>query len=168
MTEKVPAAFQNRDPSELTRLHDCVVTLRAEILKYLQHTGRQNLTDDEAEEQGRLVYATAAIESLGSAISRELGPLASAIGDAGFSVSEATGNMLRELYTGVGETSRKALTAIVARDERLAQEVVAQREVLRKLGTQLIQQQAERLSLDDPERLPVADDSLLRDYESQL
>ncbi len=153
MTEKIRPAFEARDAGELALMHDRVVVLRTAILDYLQRTGRHTLTEEESAEHARLVYATAAIESLSSAISRELGPLANAIGDAGFTLSETTGELLRQLYADVSDLSRKALSAIVERDERLAQEVVSERERLRKLGTQLINQQVERLSLDDPDRL---------------
>ena len=153
MTDKVIPAFQQRDPTELMRLHDCVVILRTEILDYLQLTGRQTLTDEEAEEHSRLVYAIAAVESLSTTISQELGPLARAIGDSGFTVSEATGDMLRELYVSVKEMADKALTAIVDLDERVAQEVIAQRGAKRDLGLQLLSQQAQRLAMDDPDRL---------------
>ncbi len=153
MTEQVIPAFEKRDPRELSRLHDSVVVLRSEIIAYLQLIVRQNLTDEESEEHGRLAYAVAVVESLSSTISQELGPLARTTGGPDPMVSETTGEMLRELYMIVKEVSQKALTAIVENNERLAQDVMTQREEGRELGAKLLSQQAERLAQDDPERL---------------
>ena len=47
----------------------------------------------------------------------------------------------------------ESVRAVVEQDERAAQDVVARRGALWRLGTELLQQQAERLAEDDPQRL---------------
>ena len=52
-----------------------------------------------------------------------------------------------------GESARSALLALVKRDERAAQAVVANREVVRQLTSELHGQQSARLAQDDTDRL---------------
>ena len=61
--------------------------------------------------------------------------------------------MLIQLYAATQEAARAGLRAIVEKNERAAQEVVARRDELWKLGNELLQQQAARLAQDDPQRL---------------
>jgi phosphate:Na+ symporter len=153
MLEKVPAAFQTRDFREVSQLHDQVVVLREAVLQYLQHVGRVNLTDTESDEHGQLVYATGEIESISAVIGREVAPLAEVFREADITVSEATGALFVQLYESTREAARAGLRSIVEKDERSAQEVVARRNELWKLGNELLQQQAARLAQDDPQRL---------------
>ncbi len=149
----VPDAFETRDSRRLASAHDAIVVLRTAVLEYLQLIGRENLTDEEAAEHARLVYAASEVESLSSAISQELAPLVDAMADANVRASEATGEMLGALYRATREAALSALRAVVETDERAAHEVVARREGIWKIGNELLRQQAERLAEDDPERL---------------
>ncbi|MBW2515500.1 MAG: Na/Pi cotransporter family protein [Deltaproteobacteria bacterium] len=153
MLTDVPAAFQKRNFREITQNHDQVVVLREAILKYLQHVGRENLTDVESDELSQLVSATSEIESISTVIGRELAPISDAFRDKGLTVSEATGALLVQLYEATREAARAGLRAIVDKDERAAQGVVARRDKLWALGNTLLQQQAARLAKDDPQRL---------------
>jgi phosphate:Na+ symporter len=153
MLENVPAAFRTRDFREVSQVHDQVVVLRDAVLQYLQHVGRVKLTDTESDEHAQLVYATGEIESISAAIGRELAPLSKVFRDESITASEATGALLVKLYTATREAARAGLQAIVEKNERAAQEVVARRDELWKLGNELLQQQAARLAQDDPQRL---------------
>jgi Na+/phosphate symporter len=153
MLADVPAAFQKRNFREITQNHDQVVVLREAILQYLQHVGRENLTDVESDELSQLVSATSEIESISTVIGRELAPISDAFRDKGVTVSEATGALLVQLYAATREAARAGLRAIVDKDERAAQDVVARRDKLWALGNTLLQQQAARLAKDDPQRL---------------
>ncbi len=82
MLASVKAAFQARDMSELTQQFDQIVVLREAVLAYLQHIGRSELSDTDADEHARLVVATGEIESMSATLSRELAPLARAFADA--------------------------------------------------------------------------------------
>ena len=153
MLENVPAAFRTRNFREVSQLHDQVVVLREAVLRYLQHVGRVNLTDTESGEHAQLVSATGEIENISAVIGRELAPLGEIFRDEGVTASEATGALLIQLYAATQEAARAGLRAIVEKNERAAQDVVARRDELWKLGNELLQQQAARLSQDDPQRL---------------
>jgi phosphate:Na+ symporter len=153
MLDKVPQAFRDQDFRETSRHHDQVVVLRQAVLQYLQHVGRESLTDIESDELARLVAATSEIESISSVIARELAPLSDAFRGKSITVSEATGALLAKIYEATREAAHAGLKAIVDKDERSAQDVVARRGEFWKLGNELLQQQAARLAQDDPERL---------------
>ena len=100
--------------------------------------GRGELTDAEADEHARLVAATGEIESMSVAISRELAPLAEALRESGITPSEETKVLLTRLFEMIREASQSALSALVDRDERAAQSVVARRDAVWKLTAQRI------------------------------
>jgi phosphate:Na+ symporter len=153
MLEAVPTAFQNRDFKEISQVHDQVVVLREAILHYLQQVGRENMTDIESDELAQLVSATSEIESISAVIGREFVPLAEIFKQEDLTASETTGALLEKHYKATRETARAGLRAIVEKDERAAQDVVANRDELWKLGNELLMRQAARLAKDDPQRL---------------
>jgi phosphate:Na+ symporter len=153
MLGRVEGAFAARDFTELSQQNDQVVVLRDAVLAYLQRVGRGQLSDEEAEEHARLVAATGEIESMSAALSRELVPLAAAIREAGIMPSEETRALFVKLLEKIGEASQAGLKALVEKDERAAQTVVASREAVWELAAELHRQQAARLAEDDPERL---------------
>ena len=153
MLDRVPQALRDQDFREISRHHDQVVVLRQAALQYLQHVGRESLTDIESDELAQLVAAMSEIESISSVIARELAPLSDAFRGKSITVSEATGALLAKIYEATREAARAGLKAIVDKDERSAQDVVARRGEFWKLGNELLQQQAARLAQDDPERL---------------
>jgi len=153
MLAKVKAAFVARDLSELAQQFDQIVVLRDAVLAYLQHIGRSELSDSEAEEHARLVVATGEIESMSAAISRELAPLTEAFKAAEIAPSTETTELLDRLLQAVLESAQSALRALVERDEQAAQSVVAKRIAILELSADLQRQQAARLAQDDPNRL---------------
>ena len=153
MLAKVKSAFETGNLSELSRHYDQVVVLREAVLTYLQHVGRGELSDVEADEHARLVAATGDIENLGAAISRELAPLARTLKEADITPSQETAELLKHLFKRIQESAHAALRALVERDERAAQTVVANREAILELTAELHRQQAARLIQDDPDRL---------------
>lgn len=153
MLEEVPQAFKDRDFRNVSQHHDRNIVLREEILHYLQQVGRENLTDIESDELAQLVSATSAIESMSAAIGRELAPVADVFREEDITASDATGTLLEKLYKATREAAHAGLKAIVEKDERAAQTVVAQRDELWQLGNELLQRQAARLAQDDPQRL---------------
>jgi phosphate:Na+ symporter len=150
MLAEVKSAFQARDLSELAQHFDQIVVLRDAVLTYLQHIGRSELSDREAEEHARLVVATGEIESMSAAISRELAPLAEALVAAEIAPPKETTEVLDRLLQTVLETARSALYALVERDEQAAQTVVAKRSVILELLADSQRQQAAHLAQDDP------------------
>jgi phosphate:Na+ symporter len=153
MLADVPEAFIKRNFRDVSQCHDQVVVLREAVLQYLQHVGRENLTTAESDELAQLVAATGEIESISAVISHELMPLAGVFRDKDITASEATGALLEKLYAATREAARAGLCAIVDKNERAAQDVVARHDEVWTLGNKLLQQQAARLAKDDPQRL---------------
>jgi phosphate:Na+ symporter len=153
MLAKVKSAFIARDFSELSQQYDQIVVLREAVLAYLQHVGRGELSDAEADEHARLVAATGDIENLAGAISRELAPLAKTLKEADISPSKETAALLQRLFQTVQESAHSALRALIECDERAARTVVANRDAILELTYELHKQQAARLARDDPDRL---------------
>jgi phosphate:Na+ symporter len=153
MLERVKSALVARDLSELSLKYDQVVVLREAVLAYLQHVGRGELSDAEADEHARLVAATGDIENLGGAISRELAPLTKTLEEADITPSKETAALLERLLQTIQESAHSALRALIEGDERAARTVLASREAILKLTSELYRQQAARLAQDDPDRL---------------
>ena len=153
MLAKVKSAFKSRDLSELSQQHDQVVVLREAVISYLRHIGRGELSDAEADEHANLVAATGEIENMSAAISRDLAPLAQSRKEANITPSEETAELLERLFQTIQESAHCALLALVEGDERAAQTVVANRDEVLALTSELHRQQAARLAQDDPDRL---------------
>lgn len=153
MLTRVKSAFIARDFSELSQKYDQVVVLREAVLAYLQHVGRCELSDAEADEQARLVAATGDIENLAGAISRELAPLAKTRKEADITPSTETAALLKRLFQTIQEAAHAALRALIEGDERAARTVVDSRDAILELTSELHKRQAARLAQDDPDRL---------------
>ncbi len=153
MLGKVKSAFMSRDLSELSYQHDQVVVLREAVIAYLQHVGRAELSDAEADAHADLVVAAGEIEIMSAAISRDLAPLARSMEEAGITHSSETAELLERLYQAIQQSAHSALLALVEGDERAAQSVVGNRDAVLQLTSDLHRQQAARLALDDPDRL---------------
>jgi len=153
MLAEVKSAFVARDLTNLSQRFDQIVVLRDAVLAYLQHVGRSELSDIEAEEHARLVAATGEIEGLGAAISRDLAPLAQALVEAEITPSKEGADLFDRLLQATVDAAQSALHAVVERDQQAAQTVVANRGAILALSADLQRQQALRLAEDDPNRL---------------
>lgn len=153
MLAKVKAAFKSRDLSELSQQHDQVVVLRESVMVYLQHVGRGELSDVDADEHANLVAAAGEIASMSAAISCELAPLAQSLKEVNITPSQETSALLGRLFEAVQEAAHSALLALVQGDERAAQAVLAKRGAVVDLAAELNRLQSARLAMDDPERL---------------
>jgi phosphate:Na+ symporter len=130
-----------------------IVVLRDAVLEYLQHVGRGEMSDAEADEHARLVAAAGEIENMCAVIGRGLAPLAETLHEADITPSKETAELLGRLLQAIQEAAKSALTALVESDERVAQTVVASRDSILGLTAELQRQQAVRLAKDDPNRL---------------
>lgn len=153
MLAKLEPAFRSRDFGELSQQHDQIVVLREAVITYLQQVGRGELSDADADEHADLLVASGEIENMSAAISRDLAPLAQTLKDADLAPSSETAELLKDLFEAVQQAARAALLALVERDERAAQSVVGQRDVVLQVVSELHRQQSARLARDDPDRL---------------
>lgn len=150
---KLKSAFKARDLVELSQQHDQVVVLREAVLAYLQRVGRTELSDAESDMLARLVAATGDIENMSAAISRDLAPLTQALKEADITPSPETSALFDRLFQTIQQSAHSALRALVDEDERAAQTVVASRDEVLELTSDMHRQQAARLAQDDPDRL---------------
>jgi phosphate:Na+ symporter len=153
MLARLEPAFRSRDLGELSRQHDQIVVLREAVVTYLQHVGRGELSDADADEHADLLTATSEIENMSAAISRDLAPLAQSLKDADLAPSSETAELMNRLFQAVQQSACSALQALVKRDEQAAQSVVGQRDAVRQFAAELHRQQSARLAQDDPNRL---------------
>ena len=153
MLSKVRSAFEARDLSELSQQHDQVLVLREAVLGYLQLLGRGELSDAESDEHARLVVATGDIENMSAAISLQLAPLAQTMEQSGLIPSAETAELLKRLLQRVQDAAQLALRALVESDARAAQRVMASRDAILELTSEIHRLQAARLAHDDPDRL---------------
>ena len=129
------------------------MVLREAVLAYLQHIGRSELSDTDADEHARLVVATGEIESMSATISRELAPLATAFSAAEIAPSKETTELLERLLAVVLDAAQSALRALVERNEQAAQAVVAKRIAISELRRICKNSRWRALAQDDPNRL---------------
>ena len=153
MLEGFRAAVRERETATLRRQHEQVIELRQAILAYLQRVGRGSLSDEESDELARLVAATSEIEALSGVLGHELVGVVEGFHGAEVNLGDTTRGLVDQLYDVTAEVARSALEALVEQDERVARQVLARRQELWQLGAQLLQNQAERLARDDPQRL---------------
>ena len=153
MLAKAKSAFETGASCELSRQADQVRVLREAVLSYLTHVGRSGLSDAESAGYVRLVAAAGDIDTMSTAIGRELAPLARAVKDAGITPSQEAVELLQRLLQQVQQAAQGALRALVDRDEGAAQSVVARRGAILDLTADLQRMQASRLAQDDPQRL---------------
>jgi phosphate:Na+ symporter len=153
MLAKVKSAFKFRDLSELSQQHDQVLVLREAVITYLQHVGRSELSNAEADEHANLVVAAGRIENMSAAISRDLAPLARSLKEANVTHSGETTELLERLFQTIQDSAYSALVALVKGDERAAQAAVAKRDAILELSSELLRLQSARLAQDDPDRL---------------
>lgn len=153
MLAQARSAFETGGSCELSRQGDQVRVLRDAVLDYLAAVGRSELSDAESAEYVRLVTAAGAIETMSTAIGRDLAPLARALKDAGLTPSKETADLLQRLLQTMEQTAQSALRALVEGNEIAAQSVVAQRGAILDLTAQLQRLQASRLAQDGPQRL---------------
>jgi Na+/phosphate symporter len=156
MLEECKPAIQSGDPegfNSIIKHNDRVTILREHILDYARRIGRGELTDEEADQHARYLQVATEIESLAGVISRELVPVGQAFAENDIKPSETTGEMLEQAYQTVCSGVDAAFRAISNNDQRAAQDVLVHRDEFWRLSEQVLRRQAERLALDDPNRL---------------
>lgn len=156
MLVELKPALQRGSPSGFTSIvkdNDRVTILRDEILEYARRIGRSELTALESDQHATLLGVATDIESIANVIARELVPVGQAFLQHGIKASDTTSEMLDNAYQTVSSAVDAAFRAVVEEDQRAAQDVLAHREEFWRLSEQVIRRQAERLALDDPDRL---------------
>jgi phosphate:Na+ symporter len=156
MLQEIKPGIESGDPegfNGVVKNNDRVVILRDRILDYSRRLGRGELTDAESRQHAKYLREAADIESLADVIARELVPVGQAFVRHDIKASETTGEMLEQAYQAVCKGVDAAFRAVVKDDQRAAQDVLVHRDEFWQLSERVLQRQAERLALDDPDRL---------------
>jgi len=149
-------ALESGDPeafNDIIKDGDKVVILRDAIVDYARRLGRGELTDAEAAKHATYLGMATDIESMGDVISRELIPVGQAFLKQDIEVSETTGEMLVQAFQTVCNAVGDAFQSVTQDDQKAAQDVLVHRDEFWQLSEKVIRRQAERLALDDPDRL---------------
>ncbi len=139
--------------NEIVKDGDRVIVLRDAIVDYAQRLARGGLTDEEAALHARYLGVVMDMEGISGVISRELLPIGEAFVKQDIRPSDTTGEMLQQAYLSVCEAVERAFASVVKDDQRAAQDVLVQRDEFWQLSERVLRRQAERLALDDPDRL---------------
>jgi len=156
MLDDLPAAIRAGEPegfNEIIKNNDRVALLREKCLDYLRLIGRGELTEEESVEHARLLGMLVDVESLADVVARELVPVGQSFKRNGLAVSETTGEMLEKAFEAVRRAVDSAFVAMVDDDQRKAQDVLVNRDEFWRLSEQVMVRQAQRLALDDDNRL---------------
>lgn len=148
--------FLSANPEELrgiAEIDDKVDLLHARIIHYLGQIARQSLSQAQSEQMSKLLDAANNLESIGDIIETDIVKLTEQIVESGFSISDETQAVLRDLHTSISQSVAKSLSAVADNDERIAQSVIAMKGDINKKTEAAAQHQAGRLVADAPKRL---------------
>lgn len=138
---------------DIVKDSDRVTVLRDAIVDYARVIGRSPLKDEQSDRYATLLKITMETASLSDMIARELVPVGQSFVEHGIKPSEVTGEMLDRAYETVCRSVGAAFEAVVKDDQRAAQDVLVHRDEFWRLSEQVFRRQAERLPLEDPDRL---------------
>ena len=155
LTTMMPAVLSgDRDSlKETAKMDDEVDLLHQYIIEYLGQVGRQSLAENESKEFLHLMDAANDLENIGDIIETDLVNLGEKRLDAGFSISESTQQVLKDVHAKVSETVDTALKAVMNNDQKAGQEVIALKGEITRLIDAANVHLSERLMADEPNRL---------------
>lgn len=149
-------ALENRDIElfrEMEKADDAADILHAEIVTYLSRVGKRELTNSEAQEYFQLSQAADTLESIGDVLETDLCELGMKMIEKNLQPSETTLIILHTLHEEVYLALESAIQAIVANDQRAAQEVIALRSAVNQGVDAAFRRKSESLAFSGVERL---------------
>ena len=156
MLKDVLPALRDQDIKHLediSRRHDKVNILEAEILNYLGKLRRGTLTEQQGLEFQGLMTATDNLENLADVIETNIVALARKVDEVQSAPGDETRRLLRDLHASVVKSVELAVQAIRDNDQQAAESVLLMKDTLRQQSQQLLQRKATRLMADDPDYL---------------
>ncbi len=149
-------ALESRDMAlfrEMEKADDAADILHAEIVNYLSKVGKRQLTNAEAQEYYQLSQAADTLESIGDVLETDLCELGLKMIEKNLQPSEATLMILQTLHEEVYLALESAVQAIVATDQRAAQEVLALRSAVNQGVEAAFRRKSASLAVSGAERL---------------
>ncbi len=156
MVQKAPSVVLHGTPEELGQLkesdHD-VDGLHAAIIHYLGRLSMENIDERQSELLHDFIAASNYIENIGDTVETNLLDLGGARFRQRVYVSDSTEKQFIALHEEVLSSVMNAVEALTERDGKLALKVIAQKEEVNRLGRQADEHLAQRLVVDEPNRL---------------
>jgi len=144
----------NRDQlSKIATADDDIDALHGDIVLYLGKISQKSLSEAQTRELLGLMDAVNDLENIGDIIETDLIYLGNQRIDAGLTIGDGTRELLTSIHETVTASTKLATEAVTADDEVAAREVISMKEGLSRLTDWAAIHQADRLVVDEPNRL---------------
>ena len=156
MLQRIMPAILSGDRTQLrevAKIDDEVDVLHRHIISYLGNISRRSLTEEQTHEFINLMAAVNELENIGDIIETDLVHLGQQRIDEGVSVSKGTREVLTKLHEVISATTELATHAVIERDERAAQDVIAMKADINHLTDSAALHESKRLVAEEPNRL---------------
>ena len=156
MLETILPALMAGDRDELRKvatIDDDVDALHGQIVTYLGRISQKTLSEPQTRELLGLMDAVNDLENIGDIIETDLVYLGNQRIKAGLTISDETREMLASLHEIATASTKLATDAVMTNDVEVAREVIGMKEELHRLTDWAAIHQADRLVVDEPNRL---------------
>jgi phosphate:Na+ symporter len=156
MLEDILPALLSGDRDELRKIattDDYIDALHGEIVMYLGKISQRQLSETQTHELLGLMEAVNDLENIGDIIETDLIYLGNQRIDAGLTIGDRTRELLTSMHELVIASTKLATEAVMGDDEVTAMKVVNMKEELHRLTEWAAIHQADRLIVDEPNRL---------------
>ncbi len=142
------------DLAAVAKMDDAVDTLHGNIVQYLgQIIGQNELTESQTEELVRLMEATNDLENIADIIETNLVALGNRRIEAGVTVYEQAGDLIREFHGQISLALDLALRAVTQKDRQAAERVVAMKPDINRIANTAIRLEAARIAADTSQKV---------------
>ncbi|NOQ90652.1 MAG: Na/Pi cotransporter family protein, partial [Gammaproteobacteria bacterium] len=139
--------------SEIAEMDDKVDALHGQIVTYLGKISQKTLSEPQTRELIGLMEAVNDLENIGDIIETDLVYLGNQRIKAGLTISDQTRELLSSMHEIAITSTQLATDAVMTGDEEAARKVIAMKEELNRLTDWAAVHQADRLVVDEPNRL---------------
>jgi phosphate:Na+ symporter len=156
MLEDILPALLSGDRDELRNIataDDVIDALYGKIVMYLGKISQRQLSETQTHELLGLMDAVNDLENIGDIIETDLIYLGNERIDAGLTIGDRTRELLTSIHEIATASTKLATEAVMEDDEIAAMKVVSMKEDLHRLTEWAAIHQADRLIVDEPNRL---------------
>ncbi|NOQ69915.1 MAG: Na/Pi cotransporter family protein [Gammaproteobacteria bacterium] len=138
---------------EIAEMDDKVDALHGQIVTYLGKISQKSLSETQTHELLGLMDAVNDLENIGDIIETDLVYLGNQRIEAGLTIGDQTRELLASMHEIAITSTQLATDAVMTEDEVAARKVIAMKEDLHRLTDWAAIHQADRLVVDEPNRL---------------
>ncbi len=156
MLEEIMPAILSGNHSvlgEIAEMDDKVDALHGQIVTYLGKISQKSLSEAQTHELLGLMDAVNDLENIGDIIETDLVYLGNQRIEAGLTIGDQTRELLASMHEIAITSTQLATDAVMTEDEVAARKVIAMKEDLHRLTDWAAIHQADRLVVDEPNRL---------------